>query len=98
MLRHAGCRAPFRPGVLSSWQGEDGEEASPQLVFPNVELDDWREGLFQLLWRQHGGSGLAIGEQAALEMSVADRDWFVQRIRDQREEEAKEIEKAAKGK
>ncbi len=31
-------------------------------------------------------------------MSVADRDWFVQRIRDQREEEAKEIEKAAKGK
>ncbi len=33
-----------------------------------------------------------------MEMTVADRDWFVQRIREQREEEAKEIEKATKGK
>lgn len=33
-----------------------------------------------------------------MEMTVGDRDWFVRRVRQQREREAKEIEKAAKGK
>lgn len=34
----------------------------------------------------------------ALEMDVAERDWFLERIDDQREREAQAIKKAAKGK
>lgn len=98
VLRDTGRRAPFRPGLLPSGEGADGAEASPEHVFPEVALDDWREGLFQLLWRQHGGSGLGVTEEGAMEMSVGDRDWFVRRVRRQREREATEIEKAAKGK
>jgi hypothetical protein len=32
----------------------------------------------------------------ALEMTTADRDWFIERIGDQRSREAKEIERARK--
>lgn len=63
-----------------------------------MTLDDWREGLFQLLWRQHGGSGLGLTEAGALQLTVSDRDWFLRRVREQREAEAAAIEKAAKGK
>ncbi len=34
--------------------------------------------------------------EEALEMSTADRDWFIERIGDQRSREAKEIERASK--
>ena len=33
-----------------------------------------------------------------MELSVADRDWLLKRVREQRDAEAKAIEKAAKGK
>jgi len=54
--------------------------------------------VFQLCWRQHGGSGLGATLDEALELEVGDRDWLLERIGDQRSREAKEIEKAAKGK
>ena len=54
--------------------------------------------MFQLAWHQHGGSGLAIPFADALELAVADRDWFVERIGDQREREAAALAQAAKGK
>lgn len=59
-------------------------------------MDVWREGLFQLCWHQHGGSGLGVDLGEALEMTPLDRDWFLERIGDQRAKEAKQIEKAAK--
>jgi len=37
---------------------------------------------------------MSMGE--ALEMTTADRDWFIERIGDQRSREAKEIERARK--
>ena len=52
--------------------------------------------MFQLCWQQHGGSGLAIRWADALELSIADRDWLLERIGEQRSREAREIEKAAK--
>ena len=59
-------------------------------------MNVWREGLFHLCWRQHGGSGLGIDLREALEMTPLDRDWFLERIGEQRTKEAKQIEKAAK--
>jgi hypothetical protein len=54
--------------------------------------------VFQLCWRQHGGSGLGASLDEALELMVGDRDWFLARIGDQRAREAREIEKAVKKK
>jgi len=56
----------------------------------------WREGLFQLCWQQHGGSGLLVTLDNALELQTTDRDWLLERIGTQRCREAKELEKAAK--
>ena len=61
-----------------------------------MSMDAWREGLFQLCWQQHGGSGLAVTLADALELLTTDRDWLLERIGQQRTREAKELEKAAK--
>ena len=58
--------------------------------------DGWREGMFQLCWQQHGGSGLSISMAQALDLSTADRDWYLERIGEQRSREARAIEQAAK--
>ena len=49
-----------------------------------------------MCWRQHGGSGLGASLAEVLVMNTADRDWFLERIGQQRSREAKEIEKAGK--
>ncbi len=61
-----------------------------------MSLETWREGVFQLCWRQHGGSGLGATLDEALNMNVADRDWLLERIGDQRTREARELDKAAR--
>ena len=61
-----------------------------------MSLEDWREGLFQLCWRQHGGSGLGATLSEALDLPTGDRDWLLERIGQQREREARQIEKAAR--
>ncbi len=61
-----------------------------------MSLEAWREGVFQLCWRQHGGSGLGITVGEALDLPVGDRDWLLDRIGTQRSREARELEKAAK--
>ena len=63
-----------------------------------MSLEAWREGVFQLCWRQHGGSGLGITVGEALELPVGDRDWLLERIGTQRSREARELEKAARRK
>jgi len=52
--------------------------------------------VFQVCWRQHGGSGLGISIDEALALPVSDRDWIIERIGQQRGREAREIEKASK--
>jgi hypothetical protein len=49
-----------------------------------------------MCWHQHGGSGLGLTMTEVLEMSTRDRDWFLERIGEQRSREARELEKAAK--
>ena len=63
-----------------------------------MSLEAWREGVFQLCWRQHGGSGLGITVGEALDLPVGDRDWLLERIGAQRSREARELEKAARRK
>ncbi len=96
MRARSGRGAPFREDLLHAGESEDGEAPGPERVFSRVELEAWREGVFELCWQQHGGSGLGVTVGEALEMSIADRDWFLERIGAQRSHEAREIEKAAK--
>ena len=98
MLCNPGDRTPFREEFLFAGEETDGQASGPQQLFPWVNENAWREGLFQLCWRQHGGSGLGISMSEALNMTPMDRDWFLERISDQRAQEARQIEKAAKRK
>ena len=54
------------------------------------------EGIFQMCWRQHGGSGLGFNLQEVLDLPLDEFEWFLERIGEQREREAREIEKAAR--
>jgi hypothetical protein len=89
VLRRAGGGPPFRLGLLHADEGD---------VFPDVDLEGWREGVFGLLWRQHGGSGLGVTYAEAMDLPLPERDWLLERIARERTREAKEIEKAGKKK
>ena len=56
-----------------------------------MSLDAWRDALFHLCWHQHGGSGLQLSFSDALELPVSERDWFLERIGEQRTREAREL-------
>ena len=45
---------------------------------------------------QHGGSGLGITLSEAFELAPLDRDWMLERMGEQREREARELEKAGR--
>jgi hypothetical protein len=49
-----------------------------------------------MCWRQHGGSGLGFGLEEVLRLPLDEFEWFLERIFDQREKEARALEKAAK--
>lgn len=55
-----------------------------------------REAIFQLSWVQHGGSGLAWSRAEILELDVAELDWWLDRVGEQRSKEARAIERATK--
>jgi len=48
------------------------------------------------VWQQHGGSGAAVSWGDALEMTVLDRDWLLERIDTQRTRESQALTKAGK--
>ena len=49
-----------------------------------------------MCWRQHGGSGLGFSLEEVLDLPVDEFEWFLERIAEQREKEARALEKAAK--
>jgi len=55
-----------------------------------------REAIFQLSWVQHGGSGLGWSRTEILELDMADLNWWLERVGDQRGKEARAIERAVK--
>ncbi|RJS14148.1 hypothetical protein DRW03_35490 [Corallococcus sp. H22C18031201] len=61
-----------------------------------MTLETWREGLFNLCWQQHGGSGLTASLGDALELPTSDRDWLLERIGQQRSREAKALGQSSK--
>lgn len=58
--------------------------------------EEVREAIFQLCWVQHGGSGLGWSRREVLDLEVAELDWWLERVADQRGREARAIERASK--
>jgi hypothetical protein len=54
--------------------------------------------MFRLCWHEHGGSGLGLSWDEALDLDLADRNWLYERVNKQRKDEARTLEKAAKKK
>jgi hypothetical protein len=52
--------------------------------------------VFQLLYTQHGGSGLHLTLTEVMELDMDRMGWLLERLGDQRKKEAREIEQAAR--
>ena len=52
--------------------------------------------MFQLLYTQHGGSGLNLTLDDVMDLELDRIFWLVERLGDQRRQEAREIEQAAR--
>lgn len=57
--------------------------------------EDAAEMEFLLMWRTHGGSGLGLTREEYLNLDVDRRNWYLERVEKQREDEAKAIKQAA---
>jgi hypothetical protein len=65
-------------------------------LFPAIELDELWEGVFQLLYRQHGGSGLSLSLTEVMDLDLERMRWLLDRLGEQRQKEARELEQAAR--
>ena len=52
--------------------------------------------LFQLLYTQHGGSGLNLTLSDVMDLELDNIYWLIERLGDQRRREAREIEQAGR--
>lgn len=52
--------------------------------------------MFQLLYTQHGGSGLGLSLGEVMELEMERMRWLLERLGDQRRKEARELEQAAR--
>ncbi len=83
--------------------GADAEEGDSverlfRLIDPGVSSEDIDKALFQLTWKQHGGSGtnLTLSEAEGLSWERFTR--WLKNIEEQREREHRALEKAGKKK
>jgi hypothetical protein len=52
--------------------------------------------VFQLLYHQHGGSGLSLSLTEAMDLDLERMRWLLERLGEQRQKEARELEQAAR--
>jgi hypothetical protein len=94
----AGRPAPFRARLLPADGesiGEAGEGGAVDGLFPRIDPDELWEGIFQLLYHQHGGSGLSLTLEDVMELDLDRIRWLLERLGEQREREARELAAAA---
>jgi hypothetical protein len=61
-----------------------------------VSRDDFWEGVFQLLYTQHGGSGLHLTLTEVMELELDRFNWLLERLEEQRQREARALLEAAR--
>jgi hypothetical protein len=95
LRRRAGRRPPFRAGLLLP-EGPEGAGDPVAGLFPPLGRDEYWEAIFQLLYTQHGGSGLNLTLADVMDLELDRIYWLTERLGDQRRKEAREIEQAAR--
>jgi hypothetical protein len=89
-----GRAAPFRARLLPA--DDEDEGGGVDALFPPLPADELWEGIFQLLYHQHGGSGLTLTLDDVMDLDLDRIRWLLQRLGEQREKEARELENAAR--
>ena len=94
LWRAPGRGPPFRAGLFLPEDAEDDGDPVAGL-FPALGRDEFWDVVFQLLYTQHGGSGLNLTLDDVMDLELSRMFWLVERLGDQRRKEAREIEQAA---
>ena len=61
-----------------------------------MDPEAYREAIFQLCYHQHGGSGLSFTYASVMDMPLADLQWFLDRLDDERKKEASKLKSAGR--
>ena len=77
-------------------QGTEGEADPVAGIFPALARDEFWEAVFQLLYTQHGGSGLSLTLEEVMDLELDRIFWLLERLGEQRRKEAHEIQQAAR--
>ena len=88
-----GGATPFRPKFLHALQ--EGDWGYRELI-PETDKEGFREAVFELTYKQHGGSGMNFTLDEVLDLEVEEIEWYRERLEDQRTREAKAIKNAGK--
>lgn len=73
---------------------EEGDYPGWACIFPSFDV---RQFAFQLLYKQHGGSGLDLNYLDVMDMEFSEIQWWVERLRDRREAEAAALKRPTTG-
>lgn len=66
------------------------------MFFDDEYESQWPEYRFELMWTEHGGSGLGLSFAEVGELDCADIPWLINRQREQKKREAEALKKAGK--
>ena len=92
------CSTPFRTGFLAPLVQEFEEGSERKLVDPGVPLPFFeKEELLsivaQLIYVQHGGSGMQLSYSEVMDMELNEILWWQKKLSDMRKEEAKALKR-----
>lgn len=66
------------------------------ILIGRTEEDSYRESIFRLCYHQHGGSGLNFSLADLNDMPLRDLNWYIDRLDQARDDEARAIKSAGK--
>ena len=69
-----------------------------EVAFPRVDGESLRIKMFDLTYKQHGGSGTNLTLSEVMNMDWALMEWWYDHLSEQREEESAQLRKAGKAK
>lgn len=73
-------------GSVDDWEDRSGWP----VLFPEI---DFKELAFRLVCQLHGGSGLGLSYNDVADMELAEIQWWLERLHEQREAEAEALRK-----
>ena len=95
-----GHTPPFRTGFLAPFEQKKPEELeeqarvlAEQVPLPFFEREDLLTIVAELLYIQHGGSGMQLSYPAVMDMELSEILWWRQKLYDKRQEEVEALKR-----